>query len=143
MLAEQDCHKVEMMARVLEVSISGFYRFKASLGKDPSARQLRRKALAERAREMFDQHKGLYKVRRVHAQLQSEGWDASYWLVRKVMREQGLWGRQPRSFKTTTIQAVDAQVRPDLIGRDFTARQGPDALPGVRCCGDITYLKTA
>lgn len=131
------------MADVLGVSVSGYYRFKASLDSGPCPRQLRRQALAERAREVFDQHKGLYGARRVHAQLQGEGWDVSYWLVRKVMREQGLWGRQPRSFKTTTIRAIDAQVRPDLIGRDFTPRQGPDALPGVRCCGDITYLKTA
>lgn len=143
MLAEEGCHKVELMADMLGVSVSGFYRFKASLGKDLPERRLRRQALAERAREVFDQHKGFYGARRVHAQLRGEGWDVSYWLVRKVMREQGLWGRQPRSFKTTTVRAKDAEVRPDLVGRDFTPRQGSQAAPGVRCCGDITYLKTA
>jgi putative transposase len=58
-------------------------------------------------------------------------------LVRKIMRELGLTGIQPRSRKRTTIPAMDVDVRPDLIGRDFTAQH-----PGTRLVGDITYLKT-
>lgn len=129
MLAEEGNHKVEMMAGVLGVSPSGFYRFKAALGADPSPRMLRRQALARRVREVFVLHKGLYGARRVHAQLQDEGHDVSYWLVRALMREQGLRGRQPRSYKTTTVRALNADSRPDLIGRDFTARRGRGAAP--------------
>jgi len=55
------------------------------------------------------------------------------------MREQGLRGRTPKRFKTTTVADPQAVERADLIKRDFT----PDpSRINTRWCGDITYLPT-
>ena len=37
----------------------------------------------------------------------------------------------------TTVPADDIDTRPDLVGRDFTART-----PGLKWVGDITYIRT-
>lgn len=73
--------------------------------------------------------------------LTDAGIEASEWLVRKAMRAQGLYGVQPRAKKRTTIPADDAEVRPDLLKRDFAA-ENPASGPGTRLVGDITYLRT-
>lgn len=75
--------------------------------------------------------------RRVHADLVEAGVPASPGMVRAIMRDEGIFGVQPRATKRTTIPAEDAEARPDLIKRDFTAEAR-----GTRLVGDITYLRT-
>ncbi|GAA3947299.1 hypothetical protein GCM10022383_26410 [Microbacterium soli] len=76
-------------------------------------------------------------ARRMLHELARRGVTASAGLVRKLMRQLGVHGVQPRASKRTTIPALDAQDRPDWLRRDFTAEQ-----PGQRSVGDITYLRT-
>ena len=53
------------------------------------------------------------------------------------MREKELRAAQPRRKVRTTVPADDIDTRPDLVGRDFTART-----PGLKWVGDITYIRT-
>ncbi len=55
------------------------------------------------------------------------------------MREQGLCGKAPKRFKTTTVADPQAAARADLIKRDFTVDA---ARINTRWCGDITYIPT-
>ncbi len=87
--------------------------------------------------QIHDDSHGVNGFRRVLAELSRRGIAASEGLVRKIMREAGIFGIQPRSKKRTTIPADDVVTRPDLLKRDFTADR-----PGVRFVGDITYLRT-
>ena len=48
------------------------------------------------------------------------------------MREKELRAAQPRRKTRTTVPADDIDTRPDLVGRDFTARA-----PGLKWVGDI------
>ena len=52
--------------------------------------------------------------------------------VRSIMREKELRAAQPRRKTRTTVPADDIDTRPDLVGRDFTARA-----PGLKWVGDI------
>lgn len=52
------------------------------------------------------------------------------------MRELGLEPCQPRPKRFNLTQAA-AVVIPDLVGRDFTAKE-----PGEKLVGDITYIET-
>jgi transposase InsO family protein len=116
------------------VSRSGFHDW---CTRPDSATAQRRARLRTLIRAAFDNSRGRYGYRRVHAQLERCGVDVSPELVRVLMREMGLVACQPRPYKVTTKADAAAAATPDLIGRDFTA----DA-PGCRLVGDIMYIHT-
>ena len=78
-----------------------------------------------------------YGYRRVTAALHRKGVTVSADTVRSIMREKELRAAQPRRKTRTTVPADDIDTRPDLVGRDFTARA-----PGLKWVGDITYIRT-
>lgn len=136
MHAEKANYGLEFMARLLGVSRAGYYAWATRRG-TLSPAVARRAHLATLIKTIHDDSHQTSGFRRVLAELRRRGIAASEGLVRKIMRDLGIFGVQPRSRKRTTIPAEDADARPDLIGRDFTA----DA-PGTRLVGDLTYLRT-
>lgn len=136
MLEERANYDVTMMARVLEVSRSGFYRWLKSdpSGEDPWAR------LKEAILEIWRKSKRRFGFRKVHARLADDFPDlagTTRYRVRKCMRELGIRGRCPNASKTTTVPDENAPARPDLVRRDFES-----PVPTYKLVGDITYLKT-
>lgn len=124
-----------MMCRVLEVSRSGFYAWRA---RPASATVRRRRLLQVEIYEIFYiAGRERYGYRRVHKMLERRGFEAGAQLVRALMRELGLYPVQPRPWRKTTIADPDAPATPDLVGRDFTAE-----VPGRVMVGDITYIRT-
>lgn len=136
MHAEKATFALAFMARLLDVSLSGYHAW-ARRGETPSPRALRRAALTERIAHLHEDSHGTSGFRRILAALRAQGVSASAGLVRSVMAQLGIFGIQPRSKKRTTIPAQDAQTRPDLVRRDFTAAE-----PATKLVGDITYLRT-
>lgn len=126
---------VSKMLGWLAVSKSGFYEWES---RGPSAAQQRRDDLKLQIQVLFDEFDQTYGYRRIHAELVRAGQQVSLELVRKLMRELGLYPCQPRPYKTTTIRGADsAKPAPDLVNRDFTAEH-----PGTKLVGDITYIHT-
>lgn len=136
MHAEKATFALAFMARLLDVSLSGYHAW-VQRGDTPSPRALRRAALTERVTQLHEASHGTSGFRRVLAALHADGVSASAGLVRSIMAQLGIFGVQPRSKKRTTIPAHDAHTRPDLVRRDFTAAE-----PATRLVGDITYLRT-
>ncbi|WP_425305853.1 IS3 family transposase [Agromyces archimandritae] len=134
--AEKANHTVEFMASMLGVTRAGYYAWARRQG-TASPAATRRAALSELIMQIHHDSAQTSGFRRVVAELGRRGIHASEGLVRKLMREAGLFGVQPRTRKRTTIPAADAAERPDLLCRDFTADH-----PGTRLVGDITYLRT-
>jgi transposase InsO family protein len=95
--------------------------------------------LAARIRAVHEQSKGRYGAPRVHAELARHGHQHSRKRVARLMRRGGLRGKAARRWNRTTIPDRSATPRPDLIGRDFTARA---SAINTRWCGDITYIAT-
>ncbi len=143
MCREEGLFTVTLMARLLGVSRTGFYAFKAhrtTVGNDPApgSRAARRAWLTERIRHHWDASKGRHGARRIQVDLaERDGEQVSLWLIRKIMKALNIAGHQPRAFKRTTIPADDVDGRPDRIRRRFTP-----PLPTSTLVGDITYLKT-
>ena len=133
--AEKAHYPIVKMCGWLTVSTSGFYAWRDR----PASTTARRRArLALLVQAIFDSSDGTYGYRRIHAALLRQGEDCGPELVRDLMRDLGLVPCQPRPWRPTTTQPVEAgQTIPDLVGRDFTA----DA-PGTKLVGDITYLPT-
>lgn len=124
------------MCALLGVPRSSFYAWR-DRAETPTT--VRRRALAERVKAIFDGSRQTFGCRRVAAQLNRDGHECSVGLVADLMRELGLKAVQPRGYKRTTIPGEAPLESPDLIGRDFDPAS---SAPGERFVGDITYLRT-
>ena len=139
MLAEKAEFSVTMMARVLGVSRSGFYRWlKANPGgSDPWAE------LKEAISEVWEASRRRFGFRKVHAKLTGDPrysdrfGGVTRYRVRKCMSELGIRGICPNASRTTTVPDEGAPRREDLVRRDFES-----PVPTTKLVGDITYLRT-
>ena len=119
--------------RALGVSESWFYKWRDG---DCSVRRARRAVLAAAARFVFVQHRGRYGSPRLAAELREAGWRVSENTVAELMREQGLVARRRRRRRGWTKASASARKAPDLLGRDFSLRDGPDEA----WVGDLTEI---
>jgi len=113
---------VEVACRVLGVSVSGYYEW---LNRTPSARALRHAWLTEEIKRVHAESRGIYGVRRVHAELTlGHGISVGRQAVERLMRRvnlQGLSGR-PRYRRIPNIATAE-----DRVQRQF-GREGRDQL---------------
>lgn len=134
MSANQAQYPVQVMARALGVSRSGFYAFE---GRGPSDRDLVDADLLEDIKRIHRASKRTYGAPRIHAELADEGIHVGCKRVERLMQANGIVGVSRRKFVKTTIK--DERERPalDLVDRNFYAAE-PDQL----WVADITYVPT-
>jgi putative transposase len=111
----------------MKVSPSGYYEYLARRGEGKYNKE------AKLVKDCFYENSRRYGSRRIAAKL-----DMGRFLVRRLMREQGLKAIQPRSFvPKTTDSNHNALVSPNLL-------KEPENQPkaaGMVVVGDITYLR--
>ena len=102
--------------------------YRAARTRPPSARTQRDAVVLERIRTVHSDRKigrGVYGVRKVHAQLRREGGVAgrpvSRRQVERLMRNAGLRGINRSKGPRTTIPGAGSDTRPDLVERRFSA----------------------
>lgn len=134
MRAHQAVHAVTTMARVLGVSPSGYYAWRA---RPASVRATADAALSAQIATIHADSRGTYGERRIEAELIERDVHVGRKRIARLMRAQGLAGVSRRKSTRTTRRDPDARPAPDLVDRDFTA-PGPDQL----WVADITYIPT-
>ena len=134
MRAHQAVFRIASMARVLQVSRSGYYAWRRRAA---SARAVSDAALSEEIRAAHEESRETYGAPRIQAELRSRGHRVSRKRVARLMRRQGLEGVSRRRRFRTTVRNGEARPAPDLVERDFHA-QRPDQL----WVADITYIAT-
>ena len=91
--------------------------------------------------EMHDVHANLddtYGSPRMTSELTRRGFCVNHKRAERLMAANGIVAADGRRKKVrTTIPDVTAPPLPDLVRRDFSVGE-----PGVRTCGDITYIPT-
>lgn len=113
---------VEVVCRVVGVSVSGFYVWRK---RKPSARAVRHAMIADVVREVHDASRQTYGARRVHAELLlGRNMTVARCTVELVMRRLGLAGLPGRPRFRKIANAATAE---DLVNRDF-ARSEPNRL---------------
>ena len=134
MTANQAVHPVQLMAKVLGVSSSGFY---AHNGRSPSARDLADADLTERIEKIHTASKETYGAPRIHAELADNGLSVGRKRVERLMKAAGLRGVSRRKFVSTTVRDKCARRGNDLVDRNFYADK-----PDLLWVADITYVPT-
>lgn len=134
MTVNQAVYPVQLMAKVLGVSRSGFYAWQR---RAPSTRSVADAALSVRIAEIHTVSKQTYGAPRIHAELADEGVSVGRKRVARLMKAAALTGVSRRKGTRTTFR--DARVRPvnDLVDRNFRADE-----PNQLWVADITYVPT-
>ena len=134
MLAEKNNFTVTRMARLLEVSRSGFY---AWLGRTPSKRAVRQERIEQKVAWFHGDSDEVSGSPKILADLRSDGETISRKTVAKVMRRLGLKGICPKRWRTTTV--IDGA---DAYPVDSVKREWDTGALNQVWVGDITYLRT-
>lgn len=123
---------------VAGVSSSAYYDFGTRVAAGPSMAEWDEALLVN---EIIDVHQNLddtYGAPRMTTELRSRGFCVNHKRTERLMAENGLQARDGRRRKVrTTIPDITAPPLPDLVRRDFSVGE-----PGLRTCGDITYVPT-
>ena len=106
--------------RALGVPRSWYYKWKDG---DRSPRRARRERLKAEIARLFALHEGKYGSPRITDDLRDEGWRVSGNTVAGLMAEMGLAARRKKKRRATTRQGKGRWRAPDLVKRDFPARQ--------------------
>jgi len=134
MHAEKSNFTITRMARLLEVSRSGFY---AWLKREPSKRAIRAEEIEQKVSWFHGDSDGVSGSPKILADLRNDGEIISRKTVAKTMRKLGLVGICPKKWKTTTI--VDGA---DSYPADAVKRKWDTGALNQVWVGDITYLRT-
>jgi transposase InsO family protein len=128
---------VAAACRCLEVSRAAYYQWSANT---PCEHERKDIELLKRIKQIHDASRKTYGSPRVHAALRDEGVACGRKRVARLMRANGIVGRCPRRFTTTTIADHDAlPTAVDLVKRIF----GPGTIElDTLYAGDITYIRT-
>ncbi len=125
---------IKEMAKILDVSRSGYYRFTHA---QPCARLQDDNRLLINIKIIHMESRQTYGSPRVHAELCEEGETCSRKRVAKIMRQAGIVAKMKRRFKLTIRVNPAAIPAPNLLQQDFTAQK-----PDQRWVADFTYVST-
>lgn len=127
-----------LMARVLEVSPSGFHaRQQRGAQPSPRVRANQRLLLEIHAAHVASQQR--YGAPRIHAELQAQGIRCGHNRVARLMRSAELRGVSPRRFRVTTQSTHREPVAANVLARRFTPTTYDRDQVWV---ADVTYLPT-
>jgi putative transposase len=130
----RDRFEVEPICQTLGVSASAYYRRATG---ERSARAVEDQRLVEVIRETHKVNYFAYGYRKMWKALGRAGEHAPRCRVQRLMAEHGIQGAKRRGKPwRTTRPDKDAQRRPDLVQRDFTASR-----PNQLWVADFTYLR--
>jgi putative transposase len=128
------CWGVEEMARVLQVSRSGYYRYCRGIR---GARELENELLTQRIWVIFKDSRETYGSPRIHAELVEQGYQYSRPRVARLMKKAGIVAKMQRLFKTTTRRNSKAAAAPNLLNQEFSAKT-----PNEKWVADMSYIRT-
>jgi transposase InsO family protein len=122
------------MCRVLEVGVSGYYRWR---GRQPSARAEENERLVEKIKAAHAESRARYGSPKIHRLLRREGERVNHKRVARLMKEHGIRAKRAKKFTRTTDSRHSLPVAENVLGRKFKVER-PDKV----WTSDITYIWT-
>jgi putative transposase len=136
MAAECANFDVKRMARLLEVSRAGYYRWREAQLREPLPSEQRRADLDQKILTFHADSRGTYGSPRITLDLHEDGETVAENTVASHMAALGIAGISPRTFKITTVADPTATYPEDLVNRQFS----PDGIDEL-WTSDLTYLR--
>lgn len=127
-------HKIEKMAKALDVSRSGYY---AWLKRPESNRVNANRRLLEEIKKIHLEHKKVYGSPRIYKELLKRGWKCSKKRVARLMSENNIRSKIRKKFKPTTNSKHSNPVARNILKREFAVKS-PDKV----WVSDMTYIST-
>jgi transposase InsO family protein len=126
---------VQELCRALEVSDSGYYRWRT---RPPSRRAEEDQRLLKKIHLSHEQSRGCYGAPRVCADLRQQGERVARKRVARLMRQESLHGAMPRSRRVVTTDSNHRhRIAENLLDRQFMATRA-----NQKWVSDITYIGT-
>ncbi len=125
------------MAKVLDVSRSGFYYWLKHRHKAIQREEARQK-FDLKVKKAFDDSKERDGSRRIQRELAENGDKHDIKTITASMKRQDLTPKAARKFKCTTDSNHEMPIAPNLLAQNFKAEA-----PNQKWAGDITYLATS
>jgi len=131
-------HSIAVLCPSFEVSKSGYYDWQRRQ-RQPTNRVQEDLLLKEQIRSIHTQSRQTYGAPRVHRQLRSQGRFHGRNRIARLMREQGLCGRQKKRYRVVTTNSKhDEPIAPNRLA-EMPLPEKPDRI----WVADITYVSTA
>ena len=125
---------IEKMCKVLQVSTSGYYKWKI---KPISNRILTKNEIKQKPTTIYFTSKQRYGSPRIAIELNALGYKISRITVAKYMKELGLRSKLSKKFKVTTDSKHNYLVVENVLNRNFMV-----TIPSRVWVSDITYIQT-
>ena len=128
-------YPVRILCRVMKVSKSAFYAWRARPARLITAQELQ---VYRRTKALFKLSRQSLGSREMAKKLRSEGFEVTRYRAIKIMARLKLQAKQRVAYKVTTKRKHSDAVADNLLNQNFNP-VGQDQV----WAGDITYLKTA
>lgn len=133
----KDRHSIALLCRVLEVSRSGYFDW-LKRKENPGPRQRHDQVLGARIKSIHEQSRETYGSPRVLMELRKEGARHGRNRIARLMKEEGLCGRQQGRWRMkTTDSNHDHPIAPNRLARTPAPTRANQVW-----VGDITYIRT-
>lgn len=131
-------HSIGALCQVFEVSVSGYYDWRKRQRR-PGERAQQDQQLKERIGQIHRRSRQTYGSPRIKEALEQSGQRHGRNRIARLMREQGLCGRQKRRFR---VRTTDSNHDQPIVPNRLAEAPAPTA-PNQLWVADITYVSSA
>lgn len=126
---------ITAMCRILEVSASGYYRWRSRAS---SNRKRDNERLLIKILSIHKESRQNYGSPKVYRRLRQQGEECNHKRVERLMRESEIRAKRMKKFKVTTNSRHNEPIAENVLNRGFKVRE-----PDKAWVSDITYVWTA
>ena len=128
-------HGIESICSELPIAVSTYY---AAKSRPPSQRQIEDEALLPEVVRVHAENYGVYGRRKIHAQMNREGFEIGRDRCERLMKQAGIAGVVRGKKPRTTVADEKAERAPDLVDRAWETVKEPNRV----WVADFTYVRT-